>query len=135
MILAWRLICPECKAEIGVAIEQVPEEYLSEYLSDEEIAQRCYYRKLCRIAYERTYKPGWAVLSYRDRYGSFPADWWSFGAVLGSQEAAARATYRIYLETLAQKHGHDTQWIERYMSVEFGEGYQAEVSAREMAEA
>ena len=34
-----------------------------------------------------------------------------------------------------KKHGHDTQWIERYMSVEFGEGYHVEVSAREMAEA
>lgn len=135
MILAWRLICPECKAEIGGAIEQVPEEYLSEYLSDEEIAQRSHYRKLCRTAYERRYKPGWAVLSYRDRYGSFPADWWSFGAVFGSRDATAREMYRAYLEAIAQKHGHDTLWVERYMSVEFGEGYQAEVSAQEMAEA
>lgn len=55
--------------------------------------------------------------------------------VLNSQDAAARETYRAYLEAIAQKHGHDTQWIERYMSVEFGEGYHVEVSAREMAEA
>ena len=67
---------------MGIAIEEVPEEYLSEYLSEEEMAQRNHYRKLCRTAYERGYKPGWAVLSYRDRYGTFPADWWSFGAVL-----------------------------------------------------
>lgn len=135
MILAWRLVCPECKADMGLTIEEVPEEHLSEYLSEEELAQRNHYRQLCRTAYNRGYKPGWAVLSYRDRYGTFPADWWSFGAVLNSQEAAARATYRAYLAAIAQKHGHNEQWIERYMSVEFGEGYQAEVSVREMTEA
>lgn len=134
LILAWRLVCPECNASTGAAIEDVPEDCLSEYLSDEEIAQRHHYRRLCRLAYENRYKPGWAVLSYRDRYGSYPADWWSFGAVFSNREEASRTAYRRYLQSLATKHGHDSPWIERYMTVEFGEGFQVEVSAQEMAE-
>ena len=134
VILAWRLVCPECHAATGAAIEDVPEEALSEYLSDEELAQRQHYRRFCRLAYERRYKPGWAALTYRDRYGCFPADWWSFGAVFKERDDDARAAYQRYLQALATQHDHDLRWVERYMTVEFGEGYQAEVSAQEMAE-
>ncbi|MGD1941646.1 MAG: DEAD/DEAH box helicase [Leptolyngbyaceae cyanobacterium] len=134
VILAWRIVCPECQADTGAVIEDVPEEHLCEYLSDEELAQRHHYRRLCRLAYERRYKPGWAVLSYRDRYGCFPADWWSFGAVFKERDDDARAAYQRYLQALATQHGHDLRWVERYMTVEFGEGYRAEVSAQEMAE-
>lgn len=133
LILAWRLKCPECGESLAGEISQVPESFLQEYLSEEEIEQRKHYRNLCYSAYQRGYKPGWAVLEFKDRFGFLPASWWSFGAIFQADNERSRRTYRHYLQRLADRHGHGKDWVERYMLVEFGTGYEVAVTAEEMS--
>ena len=81
-ISARARICPECRTILVEKVEpelepfdDVPDEFASEQLSDEELEQRQQYRELLKTAYQQGYKPGWAIVRYKEEHGTFPAAW------------------------------------------------------------
>jgi superfamily II DNA or RNA helicase len=132
-ISALARLCPECRTVLVETVEpelepfdDVPNEFASEQLSDEELEQRQQYRKWLRTAYQQGYKPGWAIVRYKEEHGTFPTAWWGQGAIFGLNPTdTQREQYTNHLRHLADKHKHDADWIDRYVELEFGEGFNA----------
>jgi len=127
-------LCRECHTVLIEPIppeeldpfEDVPDEAAAENMSKEEYEQCHHYRTALRNSYQNGYKPGWAALRFKESYGSYPPSWWGQGAIFGSTPSPIQQTqYKTYLERLAAKHEHDDQWVDRYLELEFGQGFNA----------
>jgi superfamily II DNA or RNA helicase len=128
-VTPWTRVCPECKEvliEIPEAapteIEPVPSELAQEKLNELEAEQKNYYRSQLRKAFERGYKPGYAAMKFKDKYGIYPASWWSEGALFGDNPTPQQYQgYLRHLTELAKAHNLEQTWIDHAMSLEFGQ--------------
>ncbi|MDX2241550.1 MAG: DEAD/DEAH box helicase family protein [Leptolyngbyaceae cyanobacterium bins.302] len=133
LIRLWHQSCPECGYVYESILEEVPIEDVIELLNEEELKQRSFLHQQYQLAFDRGYKPGYAVMRFKEQYNYFPAAWWSFGAVFGNcPTGVQKAHYRKYLKEIAQRHGHDDGWIDRYMGLEFGHGFLPTLSLSEV---
>jgi len=120
-ILAWHRYCPECQCEFELEPSDIPDAQLSELLEDWERIEVEFLHAQARIAYQRSYKPGFATMRFKEQFGYYPAAWWRRCAVFGAGASEAqKLKYHSYLTELAQKHGYDADWIEHWMIREFG---------------
>jgi len=125
-------ICSECRTILIEPKEDdelepfddVPDEAASEQLSEEEIEQCRIYRQHLREAYQQGYKPGWAIIKFREQYGIYPPAWWGQGAVFGSNPTPTKQEqYTTHIKQLATKHGEIEPWVDRHLELEFGQGF------------
>lgn len=77
------------------------------------------YRFLLREGYQNNFAPSWAAIKFRDEFGFFPPFDWARGAIF-NRENDAVAIYTSYLEKTAQRLNKDRDWIQKYLSMEFG---------------
>ncbi len=131
-ISARARICLECRTVLVEVkntddlepFDDIPNEDAAEKLSDEEIEQCRIYRRHLREAYQHGYKPGWAIIKFREQYGIYPPAWWGQGALFGSNPTSTKQQqYSTYLKQLASKHGEIETWVDRHLELEFGQGF------------
>lgn len=126
-------ICPECGAilytfqmrckcgyrfprEIQLSIQA-----LIQLLSEEDRKRLKDYHKLYQRAYQQAYAPGWADSQFKDKYGYWPPRAWARGAVFGDRPRQKdKRDFRRYLHSVAQRKEKPDEWIERYMTLQFG---------------
>lgn len=77
------------------------------------------YRLLLREGYQKNFAPSWAAIKFRDEFGFFPPFDWARGAIFDGQIGVI-AIYNNYLEKTAQRLNKDRDWIQKYLSMEFG---------------
>lgn len=56
-------------------LEPVPDELAAEQLTESEEAQRHAYHQWLRQAHRSGYKPGWAIVQFKERYGTYSPAW------------------------------------------------------------
>ena len=120
-LYAFHIKCKNCGYvfEPPKRVYLVPE--LKELISEEDIERYEFYRKKLREAYENNFDPGWASHIFREKYGHWSPESWSKGAIFGERPTQTQQTfYRNYLMTIAQRKEKSDQWVQRYMTLEFG---------------
>lgn len=138
MITVFQRTCPECGFNVKPdapnqpkLLEPIPHESAAEQLSPEELRQQAYYRRQLALAYREGYKPGFALVKFKDLYGAYPPAWWSQGAVFGTDpHPSKQAEYLERMVALAEQHGLDDAWIARQIKLEFGDGFQVDSIAQ-----
>ncbi|MBD2428304.1 DEAD/DEAH box helicase [Phormidium sp. FACHB-1136] len=138
MVTVFHQTCPECGFKLKPEaphqpklLEPIPHEWAAEQLSPEELKQQAYYRRQLALAYRRGYKPGFAVVKFKELYRTYPPAWWSQGAVFGPNPSPEQqAEYLKRMVQLAEQQGLDDAWIERQIQLEFGDGFQVDSIAK-----
>lgn len=113
--------CPKC----GYVFPKPKKVYfvptLQHMLSEEDFERHEFYCQHIKTAYQRNFVPGWAAITFKDRFGHWPPDAWARGAVFGDHPTQVqRRSYYRYLQAIAQRKEKSEAWVERYMSLEFG---------------
>ena len=113
--------CPQC----GYVFPKPKKTYfvptLQQLISEEDFERYEFYREKIREAYQKNFAPGWAAMTFKERFGHWPPDAWARDAVFGDHPTEVqRLSYKSYLQALAQRKDKPESWIERYMNLEFG---------------
>lgn len=121
ILYAFQMRCPNC----GYAFPQPKKVYfipeLQQQLSESDFERYEFYRQKIREAYQQNFAPGWAAMTFKERYGHWPPDSWALGAIFGlSPTASQEKSYHRYLQAVAKRKEKSESWVERYMNVEFG---------------
>lgn len=77
------------------------------------------YRNLLRQAYSKQYAPSWAAIKFKDEYGFYPPFDWGRGAIFDG-EVSGLTDYQNYLQETALRLDKSSEWIDKYLSLEFG---------------
>lgn len=113
--------CPECSYVFALPKKLYYVPSLQQLLSESDFERYEFYRQKICEAYERKFAPGWAAVTFKDLYGHWPPDPWSFRAIFGEDSTADdRANYQDYLQAIAQRKEKPNSWVKRYMQLEFG---------------
>lgn len=95
---------------------------LVKLLSKEDKKRLKNFQKWCQQAFHKDYQPDWADNRFREAYKEWPLFAWRQGAVFGDDPHEVEIdAYREYLERVAHKKGLNNHWIDRQMTLEFGE--------------
>lgn len=89
--------CPECGAILVEREERdaVPEETAGELtLATEDLVRRAEWDRLCAVARERGYMPGWVFQQFRARFGGIPASHWPRPSAVADVRGLARRAIR-----------------------------------------
>lgn len=87
------------------------------------------YQSMLRQAFDLNHSPGSAMLEFKNRHNRYPAKDWSREAVFGENpDPISYATYYKHLAAIAYRLKKDEGWIKRFMTMEFGEGWDRKLS-------
>ena len=112
--------CPECSYVFPLPKKTYYVPSLQQLLSESDLERYDFYRQKIREAYGRKFAPGWAALVFKEQYGHWPPDSWSFGAIFGENPTLAdQANYQNYLQPIAERKEKPDSWVKRYMELEF----------------
>lgn len=125
VLFGFQMKCPKC----GYAFPQPKKIYLvpelEQCLCEEDIERYEFYRKKLREAYNNNFDPGWAAHVFREKYGHWSPESWSKGAILGAHPTKPQLdSYRSYLTVIAERKEKPQMWVQRYMGLEFGFGFE-----------
>ncbi len=113
--------CSECSYVFPLPKRTYYIPSLQQLLSESDFERYEFYRQKLREAYERKFAPGWAALIFKEQYGHWPPDSWSFGAIFGENPTPdAQANYQNYLQAIARRKEKLDSWVKRYLELEFG---------------
>ncbi len=113
--------CPECSYTFPLPKRTYYVPSLQQLLSETDFERYQFYRQKIREAYEHNYAPGWAAHTFKDQYGHWAPEPWSYHAIFGEKPTELeRASYQTYLQVIAKRKEKPDAWIERYMQLEFG---------------
>jgi hypothetical protein len=76
-------------------------------------------RSILREAFTNNFAPSWAAMKFQAEFGFFPPFDWARGAIFNHQTTEV-AVYTDYLEQVARRLDKDQDWIQKYLSLEFG---------------
>lgn len=94
---------------------------LQQLLSEQDFERYKFYCQHIKTAYQRNFAPGWAAMTFKDRFGHWPPDAWARGAVFGDNPTQVqRGSYYSYLQAIAQRKEKPEAWVQRHMELEFG---------------
>lgn len=85
----------------------------------EDEAKLDLYRDLLRESYQKKYAPSWAAVRFKDKYGFYPPFDWGRGAIFDGNFDRDEE-YRAYLQMTSRRLGKDNEWVDKYLSLEFG---------------
>lgn len=112
--------CPQCNYVFPLPKKTYFIPSLQQLLSQSDYERHEFYRQKIREAYERKFAPGWAALIFKEQYGHWPPDPWSFGAIFGKNPTPDdQAKYQNYLQAIAERKEKPDSWVKRYMELEF----------------
>ena len=77
------------------------------------------YRSLLRKCYQDNFAPSWAAIKFRDEFGFFPPFDWARGAIFEGKKDKI-SIYSNRLEKTAYRLKKDSDWIQKYLNMEFG---------------
>jgi superfamily II DNA or RNA helicase len=123
ILYAFMMKCPEC----GYVFEQPKKVYLvpglEQLLSESDIERYEFYRQSLRSAYDKNFAPGWAAMTFKERYGYWSPNSWSKGAIFGTKPTPEQqSNYLKYLQAIAQRKEKPLEWVQKQMELEFGLG-------------
>lgn len=98
--------------------------------------RRAEWNRLCDVAAQRGYKPGWAAWKYKDTYGTWPPKTWGRAAVTVAKAPASLEDERAYLARLrgeARERGYHAGWIRIRFRARFGHDIPASMLVAEVA--
>ena len=94
---------------------------LKQQLREEDIDRLQTYRENLKTAYDKKLSPGWAAMSFKEKYGHWPPDDWAKSAVFGETPTdAERESYQKHLQAIANRLDKPDSWRQRYLKLEFG---------------
>jgi superfamily II DNA or RNA helicase len=130
-------ICPECKNEFPLLPKDIPvgipDIELEELFSEEEREQFAFFKQQAILSFRQGRRPGAAAYTYKDKFGSHPALWWRRTAIFGTNPTEQdRAAYRSYLMGIAERDDLAINWVEEWMQLEFGYGYQTRLNLSDL---
>lgn len=113
--------CPKCSYIFPLPKKTYYIPSLQQLLSEVDFERYEFYRQKIREAYERNFAPGWAAFTFKEQYGHWPPEPWSYSALFGEKPTdRERTSYENYLRTIAKRKEKPDSWVERYMQLEFG---------------
>lgn len=113
--------CPECSYTFPLPKRTYYIPSLQQLLSESDFERYQFYRQKIREAYEHNYAPGWAAVTFKDLYGHWPCEPWSYHALFGEKPTdQQRTSYQSYLRAIAHRKEKPNSWIEQQMQLEFG---------------
>ena len=67
------------------------------------------------------YAPNWAAVKFKEKYDFFPPFDWGRGAIFDHQhDHSVIGLHQKYLERAANRLEKDSEWIDKYLYLEFG---------------
>ena len=121
VLYAFQTQCPHCKYVFPrpKKVYFIPE--IQQQLSESDFERYEFYRQQLRSGYHNNFAPGWAAMTFKEKYGHWPPNAWARQAVFGdSYSPAHQVSYHSYLKALAQRKDKPDCWITKYMEMEFG---------------
>lgn len=121
ILYAFQMKCSQCSYifKQSQKIYLVPG--LSQLLSEEDLERYEFYREKLRTAFQKGFAPGWAAMTFKERFGHWAPDSWAKGAMFGfSPTQNQQAEYQSYLQAIARRKEKPDLWVQRYMDLEFG---------------
>ena len=95
-------------------------------LSPEMKKQRTAFRRCIKDAYKNGWSPGKAYFDYKRKFKMEPRHSWSLHAVFGPDFSSQNVSdYWNRLAESARRLNKPVAWVKRYMTFEFGEGWNA----------
>ena len=121
IMYASQMSCPHCAYVFPKPKKVYFVPMLQQLLSEEDFERYEFYRQHIRLAYERNFAPGWAAITFKNKYIHWPPEAWASGAVFGEKPTAdQQLSYLNYLQAIATRKEKPESWVERYMNLEFG---------------
>ena len=117
-IYAFYLKCPHCQYNFDLQ-KLITVLGSNRLLSPEDELRLNFYRSKLREAFQRNFAPSWAAMEFQTQYGFFPPFDWARGAIFNHQNTSI-SVYTAYLQQIAQRLDKKKDWIEKYLSLEFG---------------
>lgn len=126
IIFAFQKKCQCCGYQFVQMEEVVTVQALKQLLSQSDKKRLDFYREKIKQAYRNGYAPGWAAMSFKEKFGHFPPDDWAKNAIFGERPTSKqRQTYQAYLKQLQQQKQKPDSWLHRYLLLEFGRQFAA----------
>lgn len=125
MVFAFHMTCPECGHEFPLAEKpkEKPVGELQVLISKEDQRKAKYYAALAKKAFENGYAPGYAMMKFKDKFGSFPNNDHKLHGIFGAEPTPENMkSYWVYLTKKAVEKGKDRKWCARFFADEFGRG-------------
>ncbi len=119
ILYSFQMVCPHCKYPFEVK-RLVKALDLKQMLRPEDLERVELYRELLQVAYSSQRAPTWAAFQFKEKYGHFPPFAWGRHAVFGQPPPSdSRTQYELHLQAIATRLNKDSDWIQRYLQMEF----------------
>ena len=117
-VYSFQMKCKHCgyNFEVNKLIEILGS---SRLISPDDEVKLTFYRSKLREAYQRNYAPSWAAVKFKESYGFFPPFDWARGAIFEGDSSELKK-YQKHLKAHAQRMDKDKDWVEKYLTLEFG---------------
>ncbi len=120
-LYAFQLACPHCGYQYPPAPRLERTDDFVQLLSKEQRKKFAFYRKAAKEALRKGLVPDHASVRFKESFGEWPPKEFRYNAVFeGDTAAEHQATYRAYLQKVAQREGKNEVWIQIYLDLEFG---------------
>jgi superfamily II DNA or RNA helicase len=117
-VYSFYLKCPHCQYNFDLQ-KLITVLGSNRLISPQDETKLNYYRFKLRFAYESNFAPSWAAMKFQAEFGFFPPFDWARGAIFNHQTTEV-AVYTDYLQQVARRLDKDQDWIQKYLSLEFG---------------
>lgn len=122
ILYAFQMCCNHCGYQFPELVALPLIQALKHLLSEEDYKRLEFYRLKILEAYRNGYAPGWAAMTFKEKYGHWPPDDWALNAIFGDTPTLEQQeTYHQYLLAMRERKQKPSTWVNRYMTFEFGQ--------------